>query len=107
MILNPTKRDKMSRLVDMMVDNGIEWKNMKPTEKDAFGIINTLNKRDESMDPTDIMIVSHVLSDPDSKFFFTTDNSILENTAIADLEKELNDEGKRRTTLKILDGFKS
>lgn len=101
------KRDKMSRLVDMMVDNEIKWKNMKPTAKDAFGIINTLNKRDESMDPTDIMIVSHVLSDPDSKFFFTTDSNILGNTAIADLEKELNDEGKRCTALKISDGFKS
>lgn len=34
------KRDKTSRLVNMMVDNGIKWKNMKPIAKDAFSIIN-------------------------------------------------------------------
>lgn len=100
------RRDKTVRLVNMMIDNGIKWKNMKPTTKDAFDIIITLNKNDASLDPTDIMIVSHVLADPDSKFFFTVDSDILENVAITSLEKELNYKGKRHTTLKISDGFK-
>lgn len=96
--------DKMIKLVDIMTDNGIGWKNMKPTESDAFDIMVTLSK-DELLDPTDVMILSHVLSDPDSKFFFTADSKILRNAAITDLEKDLRDEGRRRTALKILERF--
>ncbi|MCE2509279.1 MAG: hypothetical protein J4G04_08350 [Nitrosopumilaceae archaeon] len=78
---------------------------MKPVEKGAFSIMVTLSGKDESLDATDVMILSHVLSDPDSKFFFTIDSDILENSAVTDLEKDLRDEGKRRTALKISDGF--
>lgn len=99
------RRDKTARLVDMMDSNGIQQENMKPVEKDAFGIMVALSRKDESLDATDVMILSHVLSDPDSKFLFTTDSSMLENVAIADMEKDLRDEGKRRTTLKISDRF--
>lgn len=77
---------------------------MKPTEKDAFDIMVALSGRDESLDATNIMIVSHVLSNLDSKFFFTTDN-ILGNADIIDPEKDLNASGKRRVTLKISNGF--
>jgi predicted nucleic acid-binding protein len=99
------RRDKTTRLVGMMDSNGISWENMKPTERDAFNIMVSLSAKDELLDATDIMIVSHVLSDPDSKFFFTTDSNILENAAIIDLEKELSAGGRRRVTLKISDGF--
>lgn len=99
------RRNKTARLVDMMDSNGILWKNMKPTEKDAFDIMVSLSGKDELLDATDVMIVSHVLSDPDSKFFFTTDGNMLENAAIIDLEKELSASGKRRVDLKISDGF--
>ena len=99
------KRNKTARLVDMMDSNGILWENMKPTEKDAFDIMVSLSGMDELLDATDIMIVSHVLSDPDSKFFFTTDSNILDNAAIIGLEKDLNASGRRRVTLKISDGF--
>ena len=102
---NQDKRNKTARLVDMMDSNGILWENMKPTEKDAFDIMVALSSRDESLDATDIMIVSHILSDPDSKFFFTMDSNILGNADIIDLEKDLNTSGKRRVTLKISDEF--
>lgn len=81
------------------------WENMKPTEKDAFDIMVDLSNRDELLDATDIMIVSHVLSDPDSRFFFTMDSNILGNADIIDLEKDLNTSGKRRVTLRIYDEF--
>lgn len=96
---------KISKLVDIMTDNKIEWKNMKPTQKGAFNIMTQLSRKDKFLDTTDIIIVSHVLSDPDSKFFFTTDSYLLENRAIIDLEKKLSNEGKRHTTLKISDVF--
>ena len=99
------KRDKMVKLVAMMDSYKILWENIKPTEKDAFDIMVYLSNRDESLDATDIMIVSHVLSDPDSRFFFTMDSNILENVDIIDLEKDLNTSGKRRVTLKIRDEF--
>ena len=98
-------RDKMGKLVNIMTDNGIRWENLKPTKSDAFDIMVTLNSKDELLDPTDVMILAHVLSDPDSKFFFTTDSNILENKVIIDLEKDLRSKERRHATLKISDGF--
>ena len=77
---------------------------MKPAKKDALGIMVILSK-DEWLDAADAMILSHVLSDPDSKFFFTTDRIILRNMAAAELEKSLRDDGKRRVALKISERF--
>ena len=88
-----------------MGSNGISWENMKLTKRDAFEIMVALGAKDKSPDATDIMIVSHVLSDPDSKFFFTADSNMLENVAITYLEKDLNARGKRHTTLQISDEF--
>lgn len=99
------RQNKTARLVYTMDSNGISWENMKPTERDAFEIMVALSGKDKSLDATDIMIVSHVLSDPNSKFFFTTDSNMLENVAITYLDKDLNAHGKRYTTLKISDRF--
>ena len=99
------KRDKMAKLVNVMADNGIMWENMKPTESDTFGTMVTLSSKDEFLDAADVMILSHVLSDPDSKFFFTADSNILRNAAITDLEKGLRDRGSRNTALKIRERF--
>lgn len=101
------KRDKMVKLVDTMDSNGISWKNMKPIERDTFEIMIALSGRDKLLDATDIMIVSHILSDPNSKFFFTVDSNMLDNTAIVYLEKDLNTNGKWHTILKIFDRFQS
>ena len=99
------KRDEMVKLVNIMADNGIKWENMKPTKSDAFDIMVTLSNKDELLNPTDVMILSHVLSDPDSKFFFTTDSNMLENAVITDVEKDLRNDERRHTALKISDGF--
>lgn len=98
------RRDKMTMLVDVMRSNKIPWENMKPAKKDAFGIMAILSK-DEWLDATDAMILAHILSDPDSKFFFTTDDAMLENVVATDLEISLRGEGKRRASLEILDEF--
>lgn len=98
------RQDKMAKLVDVVSSNKIPWKNMKPAKKDALDIMVILSK-DEWLDATDAMILSHVLSDPDSKFFFTTDHIMLRNMATAELEKSLRDDGKRRVALKISERF--
>lgn len=98
------RREKITKMADIITDNKIKWENIQPTESKSFDIMMAL-RRDEFLDDTDIMILSHVLSDPDSKFFFTPDSKILENMAITDLEKMLRDEGKRNTQLKIRERF--
>lgn len=72
-------------------------------KKNAFGIMMALSSKDKLLDATDIMIVSHVLSDPNSKFFITADSNMIRNAAIMDLDKDLNVNGKRHTTLKTFD----
>lgn len=98
------RRDKTAMLVDVMISNKIPWENVRPANKEAFGIMAALGK-DEWLDATDAMILSQVLSDPDSKFFFTTDSAMLRNAVIMDAEKSLRGEGKRRAILKISDTF--
>ena len=99
------RRDKVAKIVDVVVDNKIQSENMKPVDRAAFRIMADLSNKDELLDATDVMIMSQVLSDTDSKFFFTTDSKLLENVAIADMEKDLRDKGKRNIILKILDAF--
>ena len=98
------RQDKMAKLADVVSSNKIPWKNMKPAKKDALDIM-VIRSKDEWLDATDAMILSHVLSDPDSKFFFTTDRIMLRNMATAELEKSLRDDGKRRVALKISERF--
>ncbi len=96
------RRDKMAALADAMGSNKIPWENAKPTNKDALDTVAALGK-DEWLDTTDAPILSQVLTDPDSKFFFTTDRIMLRNAAVVDLERALRGAGKRRAALEILE----
>ena len=51
------------------------------------------------------IIVSHALADRHSKFFFTDDNNLLGNREIIRLGRNLKQQDKRETDLKIQDGF--
>lgn len=51
------------------------------------------------------MILSHVLSDPDSKFFFTTDSIIPRNAATVDLERGPRGKGRLHMMPKIRNEF--
>lgn len=99
----PHPRDMAAKLAGIMEDNCIGWERAVPPEGDAFGIMHELQKADEMLDPTDTMIVSHALADRHSKFFFTTDGTMLGNREIIRLEKRLRDDGMRETELKIQD----
>lgn len=100
-----TRLDMTEKIVKVIEDEGIRWESMTTAKHDAFNIMVKLSEKDNELDATDIMIVAHVLSDPDSKFLFTNDNKLLGNTAILDLEEELRAEGKRNTDLKIKDNI--
>lgn len=58
---------------------------------------------DDQIDPNDALIVSQVLADPDSKFFFTNDTKMLDNQKILGYEYELRKTDRRNTRLKIID----
>lgn len=83
-------------LADVTRSNKTPWENVKPAKKGAFGRMGILGK-DEWLDATDAMMPSHVLSDPDSKFFFTADGVMFENTVAADLESPAQRETARGT----------
>ena len=91
----------------VITDNKILWKNMKPAEEGAFDIMVALSNKDKLLDATDVMILPHILSDIYSKYFFTIDSKMLYNQVIMDMDKFLNDDGKRHITLKILETFYS
>ena len=62
-----------------------------------------LQKRDDRLDPTDALIISQVLADPDSKFFFTHGKNTLDNKIITVYEFQMRKERQRNTQLKITD----
>ena len=99
----PCPRDMAAKLAGIMEDNRIGWERAVPPEGDAFDIMRELREADKMLDPTDTMIVSHALADRHSKFFFTTDSTMLGNREIIRLEKKLRDDGMRETELKIQD----
>lgn len=92
----------MERLYKQLSKYDINHDNMTTPKKEAFEIMMSLSK-DAYLDATDIMIVSHALSDPDSKFFFTPDIKLLDNQVIKETEKKLREDGRRNVKLTILD----
>ena len=100
------RRDMAAKLMDVMERNGIYQSAVLP-KGGAFSIMAKLQQADEMLDATDTMIVSNALADRHSKFFFTNDSRLLGNREIIRLEKNLKQQGKRETDLKIQDGFTS
>lgn len=64
-------------------------------------IMLDIQRLDERLMPNDAMILSEVLADPDSKFFFTNDRDILMSLKIKQYERDLFESGSRNTRLKI------
>ncbi len=92
------------KLYSKMDKYGIGSDNMKPPPKEAFDIMTLLSSKTD-LDPTDTMIVSHALADPNSKFFFTSDSKLIGNQVIEDIEKELRDNDKRSVEMIIQDSI--
>ncbi len=92
----------LEKLVKMIQKYGIDANTcLTPPGNNAFTIMTELQRRGTYLDMTDIMILSHVLADPCSKFFLTPDGKLLDNPKIIDYEKELREAGSRKEKLKI------
>ena len=94
----------IKKLCNKMYKYGIGSDNMKPPPKEAFDIMMLLSSKTD-LGPTDTMIVSHALADPNSKFFFTSDSKLIGNQVIEDIEKELRDNDKRSVEMIIQDSI--
>lgn len=75
-----------------------------PLKTEAFDIMVSLHQKDRRLAATDIMMVAHALSDPQSKFLFTPDSKLVGNPNIIELENELRNNDKRNEQLYIKDG---
>ena len=77
------------------------------TSKDTPRIMLDMQGLDERLTPNDAMILSEVLADPDSKFFFTRDRVILASLKIKKYENSLFEDRSRNTRLKIRDDLQN
>ncbi len=76
---------------------------LTPLGNNAPTIMTKLRQKDTYLDVTYIMILSHMLIDPRSKFFLTPDNKLLDNPKIIKYEKKLSGAGLRKEKLKIIE----
>ena len=85
----------------MLLDCGIDSSCLPGIDRRAPRYMLDLQAIDGRLDPNDALIISRVLADPDSEFFFTADAKMRRNSAILDYESGLRREGARNTILKI------
>ena len=103
-----THTDVLSKLPNVLQDHNINPTNcLTPLPSEALDIMSYIRKHDLYLDMTDIMIVSHALADPKSKFFFTNDTKLIGNSVINKYDVALNNDGKREMNLEIRDGFRA
>lgn len=99
-------RNALSELPQILQDHNIDpAASLTPPLGTALEIMRHLHRADQYLDTTDIMIVSHVLADPKSKFFFTNDSKLIGNLAICEHEADLRNRKRREAKLEIKDGF--
>ena len=93
--------DRLRIYHSLLLDCGIDYSCLPGIDRRAPRYMLGLQAVDDRLDPNDALIVSQVLADPDSKFFFTADAEMRRNTAILDYESSLREKGDRNTRLKI------
>ena len=77
-------------------------------EKNLPGITNQickimlkLQQLDSNLSNNDALILAHVIADPNSKFFFTNDKTMLINQNVTTYINDLYKDGKRKMKLEI------
>ena len=93
--------DRLRIYHSILLDCGIDHFCLPGVDRRAPRYMLDLQGIDDHLDPNDALIISQVLADPDSKFFFTADAEMRRNSAILDYESKLREEGDRNTRLKI------
>ena len=86
--------------------NGLEAEIIAPN-KCSFGIAKSLIKQDDYLEnhPSDVLIASCALCDPDSSHLLFHDSLFLESMTLKKIEKDMQDEGKRNRPLRITEEF--
>lgn len=102
-----TRADLLSRLPEILLQHNIDLDVCltPPLTGAAFEIMRSLHSADPRLGKTDIMILSHALVDPDSKFFFTPDSDLIGSSKVAEYERGMRSEGKRNVRLTISEGL--
>jgi len=93
--------DRLRTYHSVFSDYGIDHLCLPGIDRRAPGYMSDLQKIDDQLDPNDALLISQVLADPNSKFFFTTDAKMRHNPEILDYESRLREQGDRSTKLKI------
>ncbi|GEM_PF-2034317 len=79
---------------------------LRPSKSNEFfNIATKIREKDNRIGNTDILILSHALCDPNSKYALFIDQDVLHSTVIRDMEEKMRQEGKRRQKLEITSEF--
>ena len=95
--------DRLQKYASLFSDYGIDHSCLPGVGRHVPQCMSELQEIDGQIDPNDALIVSQVLADPDSKFFFTNDAKMLDNQRIREYESKLRGTNRRNTRLKIID----
>jgi len=97
-----TRPDRLlERFASLMEKYGWGDANMPPPPNKSFRIAAELAGVDGRLAGVDAELLALALADPDSKFLFTLDNTLLRNKGICDYELRLRHGGERNTRLNI------
>lgn len=76
---------------------------MPPVSKEVCTLASELSSEETWIDPCDIIIISHALLDPNSRYLLTTDKAIHGSLVILKKMNELKSSGIRNYDLEITD----
>lgn len=71
----------------------------------VFECAQKLQLKDSYLEDTDSLILAHALIDPDSDRLITSDQILIDSTAITEFEQDMRDGGQRNTELRIVDSL--
>lgn len=91
----------LQRLASVMEKYGWTDADMPPPSNESLRMTEELLRVDDRLTGVDAVILAQALADPDSKFLFTRDNTLLNNKAICDYELRLRNDGRRNTRVRI------
>ena len=95
--------DRFQKYCSLFSDYNLDHSCLLGVDEDACLHVSKLRAIDDWLDPNDALILSQALADPHSKFFLTHDTKMLDNQKIVNDERELRDNSRRYTQLKIKD----
>ncbi|MGI0027085.1 MAG: PIN domain-containing protein [Nitrosopumilaceae archaeon] len=97
--------NKLSKLCDDLFSVVNPKTCLSPISNEVLNCAVELQKKDDQIKNTDLMIIAHALTDPRSSRLLTSDRKMLDSSAIPEMELRLRTEGKREIELRVTDGL--